>query len=339
MTQGKSQQIKFPAHKEPRVWFVTCVTSPIGISLCRHALEHGDFVAGGVPSGDASPTFTEFLEQLRGEPLWASRLSLIALDSRNVANSQSAVAEAVNKFGRIDILFCCDSEVVIGTIEELSQDSRTRALVHDQFESNFFGPVNVIRTALPVLRKQNNGHILLLSAITGHLGTPGLGMYCASQWAIEGYCDSLAYEVAPFNIKITILQPNMEVTVFTHKITSVPPMSAYAEGTNPAPLSRNIFSGLLDRLEGTAEPTLGDQLHSNEVTSIYPPLSSAMTERLVAETVHAVLSIGGHENPPVRHIVGVEGVTAVMEKLKTVSKELEDFVECSNAVDYEPSKG
>jgi hypothetical protein len=92
---------------------------------------------------------------------------------------------------------------------------------------------------------------------------------------------------------------------------------------------------LLDRLEGSAEPTTGDQLHSNEVTSLYPPLSKTMKERLVAETVHAVAAIGGHDNPPARHIVGSEGVASVKEKLKTVSEELEDFVECSSAADVE----
>jgi len=160
-------------------------------------------------------------------------------------------------------------------------------------------------------------------------------MYCASQWAIEGYCDSLAYEIAPFNIRITIVQPNMEVNVLTHRITSAPPMACYAEENNPAPLSRNILSSLLDRIEGSDEPTTGDQLHSSEVTSLYPPLTKALKERLVAETVHAVAGIGGHDNPPARHIVGLEGVTTVQEKLKTVSEELEEFVECSSAVDIE----
>ena len=166
-----------------------------------------------------------------------------------------------------------------------------------------------------------------------------MSIYCASQWAIEGYCDSLAYEIAPFNIKMTIVQPNMEINVLTHKITSAPPMAAYAEETNPAPLSRNFLSGILDRLEGTSEPTSGDQLHSAEIKSLYPPLTKVMKERLVAETVHAIVAIGGHDNPPARHIVGFEGVTSVKEKLKTVSEELEDFVECSNAVDFEKAEG
>lgn len=287
---------------------------------------------------DRSADFKDFLEEVgthQDKETWRARLRVVALDVRIMGQCQSAVAEAVQSFGRIDILFCCHSEVVVGTVEELSQNARTLTLVHDQFETNFFGPVNVMKATLPIFRRKKNGHIVLLTAITGHLGTPGLSIYCASQWAIEGYCDSLAYEIAPFNIKLSIVQPNMEVNVLTHKITSAPPMSAYAEETNPAPLSRNILSGLLDRLEGSSEPTLGDQLHSSEVTSLYPPLNKSLKERLVAETVHAVAAIGGHDNPPARHIVGFEGTGTVKEKLKTVSEELEDFVECSSAVDIE----
>ncbi|KAK6433190.1 hypothetical protein LTR95_010634 [Oleoguttula sp. CCFEE 5521] len=337
---------KFPTHNAPRVWFLTCANSPIGISLTRHLLAHGDYVCAGVlplefaRHADRSAAFKSFLGEVgtsTNKEQWRARLRVVALDARNMGQCQSAVAEAVAAFGRVDVLFCCHSEAVVGTVEELSQSPRALTLVGEQFETNFFAPVNIIKATLPVFREKKNGHIVLLTATTGHLGTPGLSMYCASQWAIEGYCDSLAYEIAPFNIKMTIVQPNMEVNVLTHKITSAPPMQCYAEENNPAPLSRNILSSLLDRLEGTAEPTTGDQLHSNEVTSLYPPLSQALKERLVAETVHAVAAIGGHDNPPARHIVGHEAVASVKEKLKTVSEELEDFVECSCAADVERS--
>lgn len=375
---------KFPTHNAPRVWFLTCANSPIGISLCTHLLAHGDYVTAGVQpteyerEEERSRDFKDFLEELsapstpavpvatkdgedddnndseggersgrrergkeraerasRDRELWKSRLRVVALDVKLMGQCQSAVAEAVRCFGRIDILFCCHSEIVVGTVEELSQSPRTLSLVKDQFETNFFGPVNIIKATLPIFRQKKNGHILLMTAVTGHLGTPGLSMYCASQWAIEGYCDSLAYEIAPFNIRMTIVQPNMEVNVLTHRITSAPPMACYTDENNPAPLSRNILSSLLDKIEGSAEPTTGDQLYSDDVKSLYAPLSRGMKERLVAETVHAVAAIGGHDNPPARHIVGVEGVTAVKEKLKTVSEELEDFSECSGAADIE----
>lgn len=139
-------------------------------------------------------------------------------------------------------------------------------------------------------------------------------------------------------------------------------MPVYLQGENPAPLAREIFSGLLDKLERIdnpaapqsntfdetkspgndstmsetgqdAEPTMGDLLSSDTVTSLYAPLPSVVKGSLIAETVHALTAIGGHDNPPARHIVGSEGVTVVKEKLKTTSEELEDFVEVSGAVD------
>jgi NAD(P)-dependent dehydrogenase (short-subunit alcohol dehydrogenase family) len=364
--------LHFPLHDTPRVWFLTTANNPVGISLCRFLLDHGDFVVAGVQARDLvlgcqnstgtqqfwaelndlqsayasnedndTQTDVDTQEQASASDSglsWKDRIYVVQLDVRVKAQCQSAVAEAVRCFGRIDILFCSSSEVVLGTVEELSQDARTLSLARDQFEINFFGNVNMIKASLPVMRRANSSHIILLTAITGHLGTPGLSMYCASQWAIEGWCDSLAYEIAPFNIKMTIVQPNLEVNVLTNRVTSVPPMECYTEENNPAPLSRNILSLLLDEIEGSAEPTAGDQLHSAEVKSIYPDLRQTMKEALVAETVYAIAAIGGHDNPPARHIVGHEAIASVKAKLKTVSEELEEFVECSCAVDLRQSQ-
>lgn len=255
------------------------------------------------------------------------------------------------------------------------------------------------------MREKRNGHIVVLTGIcrctvtsfghaqqltqklaAAHLGTPGLAMYCSSQWAIEGYCDSLSYEIAPFNIKMTIVQPNIEIPMLTNKITSAPPMAEYSPDVNGAPLSRELLSGLLDKLDGDAglppvpetptgnelrspsgsavaatptgeEPatpamstghsthgsisqvqqslvlTQGDLLHASTVTSLFPTLPVSMKQSLVAETVFAIAAIGGHDNPPSRHIVGHEGVASVKEKLKTISEELEDFLGASGAVD------
>lgn len=264
---------------------------------------------------------------------------------------QAAVAEAVYAFGRIDILLCCTSEAIVGTVEELAASDRTQALVREQFETNFFGPVNVIKAVLPRMREQKIGHMIVLGGITGHLGTPGLGMYCSATWALEGFCDSITYEIAPFNIKMTIVQASIEVGTLLNRITSVPAHHAYSPEVNNAPFFRGILDGLLTRLRGIQAPSIAqDQdayspgsegkrqsgfgvLSRNEVMSLYPPLSQAHKEKLLVETVHAITAIGGHENPPARHIVGVEGVASVKEKLKTVSEELEDFAEASNAVD------
>ena len=162
-------------------------------------------------------------------------------------------------------------------------------------------------------------------------------MYCASGWALEGFCDSLAYEIAPFNIKVTIVQPAMEIGILANKIVSAPLLPQYAPENNPSPLFRGIIGSLLDRIhtsqqtEDHAKPILA----SDQITSLYPKLPAKMKASLLAETVNAITAIGGHDNPPARHIVGHEAVASVKEKLKTVSEELEDFVEVSCAVDID----
>jgi hypothetical protein len=180
-------------------------------------------------------------------------------------------------------------------------------------------------------------------------------MYCASGWALEGFCDvraplrllrthltaiqSIAYEIAPFNIKMTIVQANVEIGILTNKVTTAPPLPDYSRDNNPAPLFRGILDAILNRLPNVTNGRSGDGapnlLQSPGVVSLYPPLSSAHISTLIAETVHALTAIGGHENPPARHIVGVEGVASVKEKLKTVSEELEDFVDVSGAADID----
>ncbi|MCJ1294989.1 hypothetical protein MMC34_006549 [Xylographa carneopallida] len=156
---------------------------------------------------------------------------------------------------------------------------------------------------------------------------------------------------------MTILQPNLEINVLTNKVSSAPLLPPYSPLTHPAPLSRSIIGGLLDRLSPTApsspshEPSsltesshpaepFPQTLHSAEkIEIVYPSLPSEMTSALLAETIHALLAVGGHENPPGRHIVGFEAVASVKDKLKTVSEELEDFVEVSGAVDIEEEGG
>jgi hypothetical protein len=157
---------------------------------------------------------------------------------------------------------------------------------------------------------------------------------------------------------MTIVQPNLEINVLTNRITSAPPMPEYSQDTNPAPMSRDLLSGILDRFDGlgqndedhedpstpastshhapsanTDTPSSGDLFHTSTISSLYPTLPSVVQNELIQETVFAIAAIGGHDNPPARHIVGFEGVESVKEKLKTVSEELEDFLEVSGAVD------
>ncbi|EED19298.1 short chain dehydrogenase/reductase family protein [Talaromyces stipitatus ATCC 10500] len=365
-------QIRFPQHGDRRVWLISSGDSPIGLSVARQVLAHGDCVVSGVvPSNivrdeNRRTYFEDFLAEVERDEDhgWKDRFRTFLLDIRKMGECQAAVAEAVNLFGRLDIVLCCTSQAIVGSVEELSASPRTLSLVRDQFETNYFGPVNIIKAALPQLRSQKGGHFLVLTGITAHLGTPGLGVYCASEWALEGFCDSIAYEVAPFNIKVSILQCSMEICILTNLISSVPPiLPAYSASENNAPLFRNILDGLVSRLPQasvasesiTSSETpatiaitspnsnsenaekLGPFSSLQEVVTMYAPFSAAHLEALTLETVHAITAIGGHENPPSRHIIGQEGVAAVKEKLKTVSEELEDFVQSSYSVNIHES--
>ncbi|KAL4872073.1 hypothetical protein BDV12DRAFT_162980 [Aspergillus spectabilis] len=350
---------QFPSHNEPRVWVITAGDSPVGISVARQILTHGDCALVGLASSnldrdegrrDMFEAFMAEVEAHRDEG-WVDRLKTVPLDIRIVGECQAVVAEAVASFGRMDILLCCTSQALVGTVEELAASQQTLNLVRDQFEINYFGPLNIIKASLPYMRRQKSGHVMIVSGITAHIGTPGLGMYCAAGWALEGFCDSLAYEIAPFNVKLTIFQCSIEIPILTNLVTSVPPIvPAYSPGINPAPLFRGILNRLVPRLpntqnsdwaNGSQNPNQTSSVEEGpfsvpDLLSTYPPLSSAHMGVLVEETVYAITAIGGHENPPSRHIVGQEGVASVKEKLKTVSEELEDFIHCSFAVDYAP---
>ncbi|KAI5924337.1 transport protein Trs120 or TRAPPC9 TRAPP II complex subunit-domain-containing protein [Camillea tinctor] len=323
----------FPTHNSPRTWFLTSSLTPLVVRLIRQLLSHGDYVVACLPPSEIDheergAEFRELVNECKSSRKdregWKDRIRAIRCDGRIMSQCGAAVAEAKQHFGRIDILLCCTSEAIVGTVEELSTTPATQNLVHDQFESIFFSQVNFIKASLPTLRAQHTGHIIILSSIGGHIGTPGMAIHTAATWALEGFCDSLAYEVAPFNIKVTIVQPHKEIQSLTNKIVFSPPLPHYDSESNPAPSVRDMLTNVLNMNPETAiEPS------DTEILYRYPKLPSSSMDRLVAETIHALTAIGGHENPPARHIVGFEGAEAVKEKLKTVTEELEDFVEAS----------
>lgn len=327
-------------HNSPRTWVLTSSLSPLSIRLMRLLLSHGDYVVACLPPNemehdDRSAEFRELINECKSARKdregWKDRIRGIRCDGRVMGQCGAAIAEAVQVFGRIDILLCCKFESVIGTVEELSAAPSAQNLVRDQFETIFFSQVNFIKAALPQFRAQHTGHIMIVTSIGGHIGTPGLSMYTAATWALEGFCDSLAYEIAPFNIKVTIVQPNKEIMSLTNRMIFAPQLPPYYDGGDVAPLApsiRDMFSAVLN-----ANPDTAIEQSEDEIQIRYPKLPAAAYDRLVTETVHALTAIGGHENPPARHIVGFEGSTAVREKLKTVTEELEDFVEASLAVD------
>jgi NAD(P)-dependent dehydrogenase (short-subunit alcohol dehydrogenase family) len=133
----------------------------------------------------------------------------VELDVTDPEQARAAVAQAVERFGRLDVVVNNAGYGHFGAIEELTDDE-----LRQQFEVNLFGVLNVTRAALPVMRRQRSGHLVQMSSLNGIEGMVGGGYYCASKFAVEGLSESLAAEVSHLGIKVTIVEPGPHRTEF-----------------------------------------------------------------------------------------------------------------------------
>jgi len=176
-----------------KTWFITGTSRGFGREWAIAALERGDNVAA-----TARDTSTlDDLVQTYGGPLLP-----IALDVTDRDADFAAVQQAHDRFGRLDVVINNAGYGHFGFVEELSE-----ADVRDQLETNFFGALWVTQAALPIMREQGSGHIIQVSSIGGISAFPIVGAYHASKWALEGLSQSLAQEVAPFGITVTLIEP------------------------------------------------------------------------------------------------------------------------------------
>jgi NAD(P)-dependent dehydrogenase (short-subunit alcohol dehydrogenase family) len=179
-----------PTHK---AWFITGTSKGFGHVWTEAALARGDGVAAA--SRDVAP-----LADLKAQ--YGDRLVPFTLDVGDKAAVGDAVRRAYDHFGRIDIAVNNAGYGLFGTIEEVSE-AEARA----QIETNLFGALWVTQAVLPIMRAQGSGHIVQVSSIGGVNAFPGVGLYHASKWGLEGFSQSLAAEVQDFGIKVTIVEP------------------------------------------------------------------------------------------------------------------------------------
>jgi NAD(P)-dependent dehydrogenase (short-subunit alcohol dehydrogenase family) len=176
-----------------RTWFITGTSRGLGREWATAALRRGDQVA-------ATARDTAALDDLGAE--FGAALLTLALDVTDRDAVFAAVARAHAHFGTLDVVVNNAGYGQFGMVEEV-----TEADVRAQLETNFFGAVWVTQAALPFLRAQSSGHILQVSSIAGLISGPMLGIYNASKWALEGFSQSLAQEVAAFGIRVTLIEP------------------------------------------------------------------------------------------------------------------------------------
>ncbi len=202
----------------------------------------------------------------------SDRLRAVALDVADSAAARAAVSAATAAFGRLDVVVNNAGTIVANSIEDMSEEVFRR-----QVETNFFGVYHVTRAALPVMRAQRDGHIIQVSSIGGRRGTPGLGAYQSAKWAVGGFSEVLAREVAPLGIRVTCVEPGgMRTDMFGPSM-------------------------LADSIAPDYEATVGAVIRS----TFGRPEAARGDPRKVAQ---AILRLADERQPPVRLLLGSDAV-------------------------------
>ncbi|OBK93368.1 short-chain dehydrogenase/reductase [Mycobacterium asiaticum] len=176
-----------------KVWFITGTSRGFGREWAAAALKRGDKVA-------ATARNTATLDDLVSQ--YGDAVLPIQLDVTDREADFAAVKRAHDHFGRLDIVVNNAGYGQFGFIEELTEQE-----ARDQIETNVFGALWITQAALPYLRAQGSGHIIQVSSIGGISAFPDVGIYHASKWALEGFSQALAQEVAPFGVHVTLIEP------------------------------------------------------------------------------------------------------------------------------------
>jgi NAD(P)-dependent dehydrogenase (short-subunit alcohol dehydrogenase family) len=177
----------------PKVWLVTGSASGLGRNIAEAVLASGDrLIATARDPRRLKDLVEKYGDQVRTAPL----------DVADEVAAFAAVQVAIDAFGRLDVVVNNAGYGDIAPFEQLSSE-RFKALI----DTNFYGVVNVTRAALPIMRKQRSGYILQISSVGGRLARPGSTGYHAAKWAVGGFTESLAQEVAPFGVKVCALEP------------------------------------------------------------------------------------------------------------------------------------
>lgn len=273
-----------------RVWFITGCSSGLGRALAERALASGHRVI-------ATARQPEQLDELIAAHPDTCRT--LALDVTSAAAVRAAVSAGANAFGRLDVIVNNAGVGLVGAFEELGADQIAR-----NFDANFFGALEVIRAALPILRAQERGHIVNISAAAVISNYAGFSIYGAAKWALEGVSESLAAELRPLGIKVTIVQPGPFRTDFIHR-------SLVHGERRIADYDRTSgkFAQMLDALDGK-QP--GDP------------------DKAAAAIIAAVES----DTPPLRLVLGKYATDKTRRKLANAEKELTAWEGIGLPTDY-----
>lgn len=273
------------------VWLITGVSSGFGSALADTLLKRGHRVIGTVRQEAQRATF---------EARAPGQAKAVRMDVTRPSEVRSGVEEALAAFGQIDVLVNNAGYALLGAVEELED-----ADIRNQFETNFFGALEVIRAVLPSMRQRRRGHIVNISSVGGFIGGPGWGIYCATKYALEGLSDCLALELAPLGIRVTIVEPG----AFRTKLGST--------GTTAIAQSIEDY-----------ESTVGK-------TRTWREGSSGKEEGDPVKAAEAILKAVESPSPPLRLVLGADALQLIRNKLTQVSQEVDDWETVTLATAYE----
>ncbi|MDU4697816.1 MAG: oxidoreductase [Paenibacillus sp.] len=273
-----------------KVWLITGSSRGFGRSLAEAVLANGDRLIATARKPEQLAALTE---------RYGDRVRTVTLDVTNQEQVKAAVESAIQAFGRLDVLVNNAGYGNIASIEETSpEDFRA------QFETNFWGVVYVTKAALPFLREQGSGHILQFSSVGGRIGSPGLGPYQAAKWAVEGFSEVLAKEVAPLGIKVTIIEPGGFRTDWAGaSMSHIEPREEY----------RDTVGLMLERVRQSSGKQKGD------------PTKAAQ----------AIIAIVAEKNSPLRLLLGSDAVQMALDADQRRLAETERWAELSVSADFD----
>ncbi|WP_371480471.1 oxidoreductase [Kitasatospora sp. NBC_00315] len=204
-----------------RVWLITGASSGFGLAIAEAALAAGDTVVAAVRRPEALAEFAAAHPE---------RVSPVALDVTDPARITEVAAEVLERFGRVDVLVNNAGRGLVGAVEETTEQE-----LRELMDLHFFGPAALTRALLPQMRRRGSGAVVQMSSMGGRFSFPGVGAYSATKFALEGLSEALALEVAPFGVKVLIVEPGSFRTGFAGggALLQSAPIDAYEETVGP----------------------------------------------------------------------------------------------------------
>jgi NAD(P)-dependent dehydrogenase (short-subunit alcohol dehydrogenase family) len=273
---------------DKRVWFITGSGRGMGVDIAQAALAAGHAVV-------ATGRYTETVADAVGD---ADDLLVAELDITSLASAEAAVRAAADRFGRVDVLVNNAGNFYAGFFEELTPEQIERSLT-----TNLVGPMNVTRAVLPVMREQRSGNVVAITSTAGIVGQEFCSAYAASKFGVEGWMESLRFEVEPFGIRTTIVEPGFFRTeLLTNEST------AYAE------------LSIDDYAERTAQTR---------------PAWEAMSGKQggdPAKLAKALVMVVDQEQPPLRWVAGADAVATVEQKATELLAQVDAYRDLSSSL-------